>query len=66
MYLWNREMQSYRGQLQGISAPRRLALAVSVMDGTLDEMGQMQAGVVKEYIDEGMQVAHEAVRSESR
>ncbi|WP_370130912.1 hypothetical protein [Streptacidiphilus sp. EB103A] len=55
-------MQQYRDQLQSISPSKRLVLAVSVMDWTLDEMGQLESGVVKDCINEGMRVAREAVR----
>ncbi|MFF2629434.1 hypothetical protein ACFVUN_27175 [Kitasatospora griseola] len=63
MYLWKQEMQSYRDRLQSIPPFERLAIAVSVMDWTLAEMGQIQPGVVSEYIASSMQKAHEAVGS---
>lgn len=63
MYLWKQEMQSYRDRLQSIPPSERLALAVSVMDWTLAEMGPMRLGVVSEYIARSMHTAHEAINS---
>lgn len=65
MYLWSQEMEPYHNRLQSIPPSGRFALAVSVMDWTLEEMGPMQAGVVRDYITESMEAAHEAVRSGS-
>ena len=61
MYLWDREMRPYREQLQSIPPFERLDLAVSVMDWSLHAMGQLDEGVVKDYIDESMEIARAAV-----
>lgn len=58
-------MQSYRDRLQSIPPSERLALAVSVMEWTLAEMGPLRPGVVSEYITSSMQTAHEAVESDA-
>lgn len=63
MYLWEQEMQQYRSQLQNIPPSGRLALAVSVMDWTLETMGPLEPGVVRDYISDSMRVAHEDVRA---
>jgi hypothetical protein len=65
MELWSREMQPYRDELQGIPPAGRLGLAVAVMDWTLEEMGPIHTTVVRDYLEEGMRVAHEAIRSGS-
>ncbi|MEV6010152.1 hypothetical protein AB0M29_25475 [Streptomyces sp. NPDC051976] len=62
-HLWDQEMQPYRHRLQNIPPSGRLALAVTVMDRTLEEMGPLQPGVVRDYLTASMRVAHADVRA---
>jgi hypothetical protein len=61
MLLWDYEMEALRAELQTIEPARRLVLAMTVMDWTLQSMGRIETEEVRTYIEEGMRLGHEAV-----
>jgi hypothetical protein len=63
MLLWDLEMRALKEDLREIRPPRRLPLAMRVMEWTLESIGPVEVDVVREYIEEGMRAGHEAVRA---
>jgi hypothetical protein len=63
MLLWDYEMKPLRDELPTIPPARRLALAVSVLDWSLNAMGKIEDAEVRSYLAEGLRIGHESVRA---
>ncbi|MFI6262929.1 hypothetical protein [Micromonospora sp. NPDC051006] len=63
MLLWDYEMKPLRDELPTIPPARRLAVAVSVLDWTLQAAGEIEDAEVRSYLAEGLRIGHESVRA---
>jgi len=64
LLLWDHEMASVRGRLGDIPAAKRFALAVSVLDWTIQTMvPPIETEQVSSYLEQGLRVCREAVQA---
>lgn len=62
MTLWDVEMPPYQAVLQALPGnAARLAVAVQVLQWTRDAFAHIEVPQVRDYLDEGLRLSHEAV-----
>ncbi|HEX6681374.1 MAG TPA: hypothetical protein VF062_01155 [Candidatus Limnocylindrales bacterium] len=59
--LWDLEMEEVHHELQSIEPPKRLVLAMKVMEWTLAGFGEIETPEVRAFIEHAMQAGRESV-----